>query len=72
MLVFLSVCNYFYVCVLGYKVIFFKDEEIEERMEMKRTKSELTTRQTVIEIKIPRKAVGGIIGRQGSVIKEVR
>ena len=31
-----------------------------------------TSRQTIIEIKVPPKAVGTVIGRQGAMIKEVR
>jgi len=42
-------------------------------VERKNNEAEATTaRQTIIEISIPRKAVGGIIGRQGSAIKEVK
>lgn len=45
-----------------------EEEEVSER----RKKPEVTSRQTVIEVPIPRKAVGGIIGRQGGVIKELQ
>ena len=44
----------------------FEDEEEEKK------KSMVTSRQTTIEIPIPSKAVGAVIGRQGQTIKEVR
>lgn len=31
-----------------------------------------TSRQTVIDVKVPPKAVGAVIGRQGAMIKEVQ
>ena len=42
------------------------EEDVEEKQ-----KSVVTSRQTTIEMAIPRKAVGAVIGRQGQTIKEV-
>ena len=42
------------------------EEEVEEKQ-----KSVVTSRQTTIEMSIPKKAVGAVIGRQGQTIKEV-
>lgn len=43
------------------------DDEVEENRE-----KTATSRQTIIEIKVPQNAVGPIIGRQGSMIKEIQ
>ena len=45
------------------------DLEVEDQVQEK--KSVVTSRQTTIEMAIPHKAVGAIIGRQGQNIKEV-
>ena len=51
-------------------IIFFllTDDDDEEEGKDKMA----TSRQTIIEIKVPPKAVGTVIGRQGAMIKEVR
>lgn len=48
-------------------LIFLADDEEDEEEKQKIA----TSRQTVIELEVPAKAAGAIIGRQGANIKEV-
>ncbi|KAH3753334.1 tudor and KH domain-containing protein-like [Dreissena polymorpha] len=46
--------------------------EEEDYTEQKKASKAATSRQTVIEVAIPRKLVGTVIGRQGATIKELQ
>lgn len=51
---------------MSYKHFYILDEEeIEEKRRV------TTSRQTIIELNVPAKAVGAVIGRQGANIKKV-
>lgn len=57
--------------ILLYWLIKSSKDDFEDEVEEKK-KSVVTSRQTTIEIPIPSKAVGAVIGRQGQTIKELQ
>ncbi|XP_033725770.1 tudor and KH domain-containing protein-like [Pecten maximus] len=56
-------------CLLLYWLLRNRDEDDEQDDEKERV---TTSRQTVIEVKVPAKAVGPLIGRQGANIKKLQ
>ncbi|XP_060582030.1 tudor and KH domain-containing protein-like [Ruditapes philippinarum] len=48
------------------------EDEYDEVASGKSSVATATSRQTVIELQVPRKAVGAVIGRQGATIKEIQ
>lgn len=50
----------------------FRDTDDDDNEEEEGKDKMATSRQTIIEIKVPPKAVGTVIGRQGAKIKEIR
>ncbi|XP_062589324.1 tudor and KH domain-containing protein homolog [Saccostrea cucullata] len=55
---------------LLYKLLSSTEEDDSDEDEEKRQSA--TSKQTIIELEVPAKAAGGIIGRQGSNIKEIQ
>lgn len=60
------------VGLLYYLLKTSSDDDDDDDLDSKRKSSAVTSRQTVIEVQIPRKAVGAVIGRQGTTIKEIQ
>ncbi|CAC5358111.1 TDRKH [Mytilus coruscus] len=56
--------------LLGYWLLRGADDEDDEEEETSQKMA--TSRQTVIDVKVPPKAVGAVIGRQGAMIKEIQ
>ncbi|XP_063438274.1 tudor and KH domain-containing protein-like isoform X1 [Mytilus trossulus] len=55
--------------LLGYWLLSSADDDDEEEETAEKM---ATSRQTVIDVKVPPKAVGAVIGRQGAMIKEIQ
>ncbi|CAC5358109.1 TDRKH [Mytilus coruscus] len=55
--------------LLGYWLLRGADDDDEEE---ETSQKMATSRQTVIDVKVPPKAVGAVIGRQGAMIKEIQ
>ncbi|XP_076081099.1 tudor and KH domain-containing protein-like [Mytilus galloprovincialis] len=55
--------------LLGYWLLRGTDDDDEEEETAEKM---ATSRQTVIDVKVPPKAVGAVIGRQGAMIKEIQ
>ncbi|VDI17447.1 tudor domain-containing protein 2 [Mytilus galloprovincialis] len=55
--------------LLGYWLLRSADDDDEEEETAEKM---ATSRQTVIDVKVPPKAVGAVIGRQGAMIKEIQ
>ncbi|XP_045179125.2 tudor and KH domain-containing protein-like [Mercenaria mercenaria] len=57
---------------LLYYLLKTASDDDEEDIAGRKSSSSATSRQTVIEVQVPRKAVGAVIGRQGATIKEIQ
>ncbi|XP_022238896.1 tudor and KH domain-containing protein-like isoform X2 [Limulus polyphemus] len=58
-------------------MVIFQTNDLEEQLELstkggRKSQQVTTSRQTVIHVNVPKSAIGGVIGRQGSTIKKIQ